>query len=208
MRFIAIALFCCALITACSEKQKTEEKSVKTPDFIVNTAIGGPFELVNQEGQTVTEKDFSGRPLLVYFGYAYCPDICPTSLQVMAAALEDLGQDKDRFQPVFISVDPERDTPQFLKTYVTSNGFPENLTGLTGTPEQIKSVAQAYKVYYQKEKTPESAAGYLMDHSSIIYLMDEQGRNIAIFTHGTSPDQITKTLRRFLKLHPQKPVSP
>jgi cytochrome oxidase Cu insertion factor (SCO1/SenC/PrrC family) len=110
--------------------------------------IGGPFTLVNQDGKTVTEKDFLGRYMLVFFGYTYCPDICPTELQVMTAALEQMGEDAKKIQPVFVSIDPERDTPEVVKSYVEN--FGSGLVGLTGAPEQVAQAAKAYRVYYAK----------------------------------------------------------
>ena len=158
-------------------------------------AIGGSFVLTDSSGKQVTDKDFLGKPMLVYFGYSYCPDVCPFTLQLMASALDKLGPDKDRIQPVFISVDPERDTPQTLAQYVRTPGFPDHLTGLTGTPEQIADVAHKYSVYYKKAGKGE---GYLVDHTSAIFLMDTRGKYAAVFTHRSKVDDIAKCLRRHL----------
>ena len=157
--------------------------------------IGGPFTLTDQDGKTVTEADFLGKPMLVYFGYSYCPDVCPFALQMMATALDSLGKDKAKITPVFVSVDPERDTPENLAQYVRSASFPDGLVGLTGTPEQIKAVAGAYAVYYKKVGEGDD---YIMDHTSAMFLMDKSGKYVAVFTHSSSVDDIAKCLRRHL----------
>ena len=153
-------------------------------------AIGGPFSLLDGDGRTVTDAQFRGRWLLVYFGYTHCPDACPTALQDMATALDDLGAKRQDVAPIFITVDPERDTPAVMKDYVAN--FGPGITGLSGPPDAVAQAARAYRVYYAKHPT---ADGYDMDHSSIIYLMDPQGRFVANFTHETPPDQIAARLR-------------
>jgi cytochrome oxidase Cu insertion factor (SCO1/SenC/PrrC family) len=154
------------------------------------TSIGGPFALLDGNGHTVTDQDFRGRWMLVYFGYTHCPDACPTALQDMATALDDLGAKRQDVAPIFITVDPERDTPAVMKDYVAN--FGPGITGLSGSPDAAAQAARAYRVYFAKHPT---ADGYDMDHSSIIYLMDPQGRFIANFTHETSPEQIAARLR-------------
>lgn len=162
--------------------------------------IGGPFTLVDHTGRTVTEADFAGRPMLIYFGFTYCPDVCPFSLQVLADALSRLPEDQRAvFQPLLISVDPERDTPQVLAQYVDSPAFPANLTGLTGSPEQIRAAAEAYRVYYARVEDPDSAAGYTMDHASLIYLMDGEGEFVDVFPHHATPEDIAARLQDFLE---------
>lgn len=167
--------------------------------------IGGPFTLMDHNGATVTDADFAGRPMLIYFGFTYCPDICPFSLQIMASALDQLTDaQRNEFQTVLITVDPERDTPEQLAQYVASQAFPEGLTGLTGTPEQIADVASAYRVVYRRaleEGAPEDS--YTMDHSSIIYLMDRSGEFHSVFAHGTSPDRMASALQDFLEENPR-----
>ena len=158
--------------------------------------VGGPFSLIDQTGRRVTDKDFRGRFMLVYFGFTFCPDVCPAGLQLMAAAIDALGPRADRITPVFITVDPERDTPEQLARYVTS--FHPRLVGLTGTTAEIQAVARAYRVYYQKVKDERSSAPYTMDHTSIIYLMDPQGRFVTHFTHATSLQAITAALGKNL----------
>lgn len=154
--------------------------------------VGGPFTLVDDTGKRVTDKDYRGRYMLVFFGFTSCPDICPAGLQLISAALDKLGPKADRVTPIFISVDPERDTPQKLATYVKD--FNPRLVGLTGTPEEIAAVAKAYKVFYQKVANQNSPADYGMDHTSIIYLMDPDGEFVTHFTPTTTVDAMTAKL--------------
>lgn len=160
--------------------------------------IGGPFTLVNQDGKTVTEKDFLGRYMLVFFGYTYCPDICPTELQVMTAALEQMGEDAKKIQPVFVSIDPERDTPEVVKSYVEN--FGSGLVGLTGTPEQVAQAAKAYRVYYAK--AAEAGEDYKMDHSTIIYLMGPDGKFVKHFTYTTDAARLAQELKTLVTTSP------
>lgn len=158
--------------------------------------IGGPFELVNQDGRTVSDRDFRGTPMLIYFGFTYCPDVCPFSLQTMAQALELAGPAAARIQPVLISLDPGRDTPEAMKSYVASAGFPKGLIGLTGTQEQVAAAARAYRVAWRRNDTPESAAQYLIDHSSIIYLVGSDGELRTFFKDASPPAEIAACLTR------------
>jgi protein SCO1/2 len=151
--------------------------------------IGGPFSLLDGNGRTVTDRDFRGRLMLVYFGYTHCPDACPTALQDMATALDDLGSRRQEVAALFITVDPERDTPSVMKDYVAS--FGAGITGLSGSTEAVMAAARAYRVYFAKQP---KADGYDMDHSSIIYVMDRQGRFLSNFMHET-PEQIAAKLR-------------
>jgi protein SCO1 len=171
--------------------------ALKQPDSCTGRAfseIGGPFELVNQDGQTVTQDTFAGRPMLIYFGFTYCPDVCPFSLQTMAQALDTAGPAASRIQPVLISLDPARDTPEAMKQYVASAGFPKGLIGLTGTAEQTAAAARAYKVSWRRNDTPASAAQYLIDHSSILYLVGSDGKLRTFFTDAQGPDSIAQCL--------------
>lgn len=154
--------------------------------------VGGPFTLTDQDGRKVTEKDFLGKYMLVFFGYTYCPDLCPTELQVMSAALDSLGAKADAIQPIFISFDPERDTPGVLKQYVSN--FHRRLVGLTGTPEEIAAAAKAYRVYYSKVPNSSAPDTYLMDHSTITYLMDPQGKFLKHFSYSTDAAAMAKAL--------------
>ncbi len=153
-------------------------------------AIGGPFELLNGDGRVVTDRDFRGKVTLVYFGYTHCPDACPTALQDMANALDQLGPKKSDVAILFITVDPERDTPAIMKDYVSN--FEAPITALSGTPAQVAKVAKEYRVYYAKHKTED---GYDMDHSSIIYVMDRDGRFEAALAGDESSDQIAAKLK-------------
>tara|TARA_R110001606_G_scaffold84779_4_gene192658 strand:- start:1645 stop:2298 length:654 start_codon:yes stop_codon:yes gene_type:complete len=166
--------------------------------------IGGPFTLVDQTGQVVTEADFRGRAMLIYFGYTYCPDVCPFSLQIMAAALEQLEpEQRARIQPILITIDPQRDTVDQLAQYVASPAFPPDLAGLTGTPEQIADVAGAYRVAFRRspgeDGQDDTGDDYLMDHSSIVYLMDFEGRFVDVFSHGSDPQTMAARLQEFLE---------
>ena len=161
---------------------------------LLASAIGGPFRLVDQDGKTVTDADLKGKWSLVYFGYTHCPDACPTALNAISIALDDLGPKRDAVRPVFITVDPERDTPEVLKSYVTS--FDAPILALTGTPEEIAQAAKGYRVYYAKH--PEPGGDYSMDHSSVIYVMDPEGRFTASFTHESSPEEIAERLKKLL----------
>ncbi len=159
-------------------------------------SIGGPFSLTDQDGRAVTEKDFAGKLMLIYFGFTACPDICPTGMQTIAIALDDLGEDAQKIAPILITVDPERDNPAVMKDYVAS--FHERMVGLTGTPEQIAAVAKAYRVYYQKVQLPGSSLDYSVDHSGFIYLMSRDGKYLAHFRHNSTPEEIAKRLRASL----------
>ena len=161
---------------------------------LLASAIGGPFQLVDQNGKTVTNADLKGKWSLVYFGYTHCPDACPTALNDISIALDELGPKRDAVRPVFITVDPERDTPEVLKSYVTA--FDAPILALTGTPEEIAQAAKDYRVYYAKH--PEAGGDYSMDHSSVIYVMDPEGRFTASFTHENTPEQIAERLKKLL----------
>ena len=140
-------------------------------------AIGGPFTLVDGQGKTVTDRDFRGRYLLVYFGYTFCPDVCPTTLNEVAAAFDKLGPRADKVQALFITVDPQRDTPAVVRDYAAA--FSPHIMGLTGSSEQIATAAREYRVYYAPQRTAGAGANYTVDHSSILYLMGPDGRFIA-----------------------------
>ena len=164
-------------------------------------SIGGPFTLVNQDGETVTQDDFKGKYMLTYFGYTFCPDVCPTELQVMGTALDMMPQDiADEITPVFFTVDPERDTVEAIAEYVPY--FHERMVGLTGTVEQTTAAAKAFRVYYAKtipEGEPEDTDSYLMDHSSFVYLMDRDGQFVRHFNYGTSPEDMAKGVTEAVK---------
>lgn len=155
--------------------------------------IGGPFALTDQSGRAVTDQTYAGRLMLVYFGYTYCPDVCPTDLQKISATLEMLGDDAARVAPVFITVDPERDTVDQMARHLTL--FDSRINGLTGTPEQIAAAAKAYRVYYQAVRDDASASDYLVDHSAFIYLMDREGRYLTHFSRGDTPETMVEAIR-------------
>lgn len=158
--------------------------------------IGGPFSLVDQRGERVTEADFSGRLKLVYFGYTYCPDVCPVGLATIAAAYDRLDPaEQAAVVPLFITVDPERDTVAAIADYVDL--FHPDLVGLTGSPEEIEAVTGVFRVYYRKAES-ESAADYLVDHSAFTYLMDGENRYLAHFGHDATADEIAEALRAHL----------
>ena len=161
---------------------------------LLASAIGGPFRLVDQNGKTVTDADLKGKWSLVYFGYTHCPDACPTALNDIAIALDELGPQRTAVRPVFVTVDPERDTPEVLKSYVTA--FDAPILALSGTPEKIAQAAKGYRVYYAKH--PEAGGDYSMDHSSVIYVMDPEGRFTASFTQENSPEEIAERLKKLL----------
>jgi len=159
-------------------------------------SIGGPFQLVDQDGRPFSSDQLKGKPTLIYFGFTYCPDVCPTSLLLMETAIEKLGPDAaKKVNVVFITIDPERDTPELLKGYVPN--FGAEIIGLTGTPQQIADVAKAYRVYYQKVPGKEGSP-YLMDHSSIVYLLDRNGRFVTHFTHDAKAETIANAVGRLL----------
>jgi protein SCO1/2 len=158
--------------------------------------IGGPFTLEDGAGKPVTDRDFRGRYMLVYFGYTFCPDVCPTTLEAVAEAMDKLGPDAAKVRPVFITVDPKRDTPAVVKKYVAA--FGSGITGLTGTPDEIASVAKAYRVYYAEHRTGPGPNDYSMDHSSVLYLMDPQGGFIAPVRADQSGDEIAANLKKLI----------
>ncbi len=158
--------------------------------------IGGPFALTDQNGKTVTDKDFRGRYMLVFFGYTNCSDICPAELQVMAAAMDRLGAKAKHVVPIFISVDPHRDTPAVLKAYLSH--FGSEFVGLTGTDAQIAAVTKEYKVVYSIDKAEGDKGSYNVDHSSVIYLMGPDGKYVDHMTFGITAPEMAKILQRYL----------
>lgn len=160
-------------------------------------AIGGPFTLVDGDGRTVTDQSFRGKWMLIYFGYTFCPDVCPTSLSVAAAALDKLEPAvADKVAPILITVDPARDTPAVMKDYASA--FHPHLVGLTGSVEQIEAAKKAFKVYAARAKGGD-ADSYTVDHSSILYLMGPDGSFVAHFPHGTTADDLAAALAKTVK---------
>jgi protein SCO1/2 len=156
-------------------------------------SVGGPFQLVNQDGRAVDETMLDGKWSLVFFGFTYCPDFCPTTLTALEATKQQLGDRAKDVQIVFVSVDPERDTPQALKDYLSTDGFPSGVIGLTGTPEQVKAAADAYRAYYQKVGEGE---GYTMNHSLTVYLMGPDGKFRTALAHDLGPERAAQVIER------------
>ena len=158
------------------------------------SAIGGPFSLVDQDGRPVTDKDLRGRPFLVFFGFTHCPDVCPTALFEISEVLGKLGPDAQRVSALFVTIDPERDTPVQMKDYLSS--FNPRLVGLTGDPAAIAAVAKEYRVYVKK--VPLDHGDYTMDHTALVYLMDKDGRFVSPFNLKRSTEDAAADLRRYL----------
>jgi protein SCO1/2 len=158
--------------------------------------VGGPFTLTDHTGKRVSDQHFRGRFMLVFFGFTFCPDVCPTALQVASEALSMLGPKAERIAPIFISIDPERDTPSQLASYVGS--FHPRLVGLTGSQAEIDAVVKAYRVYVRRVDDPKSSAGYTFDHTSLIYVMGPDGAYRAHFTHATNAEAMAKRLAGLL----------
>ena len=159
--------------------------------------FGGPFALIDHDGRAVTDKDFSGRHMLVYFGYTFCPDVCPTDLTNIAAALDAVGPLADKVQPIFVTVDPARDTMKVMRDY--ARAIHPSLLGLTGAEGQVAAVSRAYRVHrrvFRVEGT--SKDDYLVDHSSLAYLMGPDGKFVTMFPHGTLPERMAEVLRKYL----------
>lgn len=157
-------------------------------------AIGGPFRLIDQDGRTVTDQDFKGKSFLVFFGFTHCPDVCPTTLFEISEIMRDLGPDADRTAALFITVDPERDTPADMKDYMAS--FDPHVRSLSGDAAELAAVAKAYRVYYKK--VPLEGGDYTMDHTAIVYLMDKDGRFVAPFNMKRTAEAAAADLRKRL----------
>jgi len=194
-----VAIGAVSLATVANRMLRAKDAAETTP--AAPPAIGGPFSLIDQTGKRVTDADFRGRYLLIYFGYTYCPDVCPTELFVMSQALDILGAAGERMQPLLITIDPARDTAEVLADYVSN--FHPRLIGLTGSADEIRAVAKEYRVYYEKvysqlaqgEDTEGAGASdpdsdYLMSHSASTFLMGPDGRFIRVFTYGTSAEDM------------------
>ncbi|HEY0114145.1 MAG TPA: SCO family protein [Allosphingosinicella sp.] len=189
---LILALTLSPLLTAC---QRAQPESA-----IANSSVGGPFSLIDQDGRRVTDQDYNGRFRLIYFGFANCPDVCPVDLQVAGAGLQRFeAQDPDRaarVQPIFITVDPERDTPALLKRYVAN--FHPRLIGLTGSPAEIEAVKREYAVYGEKA-APGAGGAYNVDHSRILLLFGPQGEPLTIVPHDQGPEAVAAELDRWVR---------
>src|ERR1700730_12557407 len=178
-------------------QDRSERSAAELMDAVMwgKEPIGGPFDLVDHAGNRRTDADFRGKFLLVYFGFTYCPDVCPTDLLAIGLTLDRLGAGAEAVQPLFITVDPERDTPEHLAKYVPF--FHPRLIGLTGNADQIRKVASAYRAYFAKVAIS-SSAEYTVDHSSFIYLMDRNGQYLGFFPPGTSAERMAEVIRLHL----------
>jgi protein SCO1/2 len=156
--------------------------------------IGGPFKLIDHNGNPVSDTDFKGKPFLIFFGFTHCPDVCPTTLFEVSEVMRKLGSDADKTGALFITVDPQRDTPAVMKDYLSS--FDPHLRGVSGDAETLAAVAKAYRVYYKK--VPTTGDDYTMDHTAIVYLMDKNGRFVAPFNLRRTPEEAAADLRKYL----------
>jgi cytochrome oxidase Cu insertion factor (SCO1/SenC/PrrC family) len=190
----AMVLLANAGVATTSLAQTAERSAAELMDAVMwnREPIGGPFALVDHTGRQRTDADFRGKLLLVYFGFTSCPDVCPTDLQAIALALERLGDVGQAVQPLFITVDPQRDTPEHLAEYVPL--FHPRLIGLSGDEASISEAARAYRVYCAKVPTSDGS-DYTVDHSGFIYLMDRAGKYVGFFPPGTPPDRIAEVIR-------------
>lgn len=193
-RRLSPALFLAATIAGCSPQ------AANSPPPLANAAIGGPFTLTDQNGRQVSDRDFAGKFRIVYFGYTFCPDVCPVDVQNIAQGLRVLEKRDAKLAaqvvPIFITVDPARDTPATLKQFV--GAFSPRMVGLTGSPEAIAKVAKAYAVYYQAH--PKDASGsYTVDHSRVAYLMGRQGEPLALLRQDGTPDEIADDIQQWAR---------
>jgi protein SCO1 len=162
------------------------------------TQIGGPFTLVDDTGAMVTEKNIAGKPYVMYFGYTFCPDVCPTTLLDLSRWIKKLGPDADRLNYVFVTVDPERDTVQSMHAYLSS--FDKHIRGYTGTPAEIAQIAKEYRVYYKK--VPTEDGGYTMDHTAVLYLMGPDGKLVTVIPYQEDDASATAKLKNLAALTP------
>ncbi len=196
---LMIALFLLGGVSAMSlyASQQAEKNAGQADVRRTRAIIGGAFTMIDHTGKTVTEKDYLGSYVLVYFGFTYCPDICPTELQVMTEALNMLSKKQSsQVKILLVSIDPERDTPKQLASYVSN--FHANTIGLTGSAEQVKKMAKVYRAYYNKVPDKNNPDGYTMDHSSIIYLMGPDGKYLAHFPYGTRAKVMSEKIASFM----------
>ena len=177
-------------------QSQSPRQTVRTIATATGVQIGGPFVLTNHNGQEVTEAAFSGSYMLIYFGYSFCPDVCPTELQNMAVAMDEMGKNAEKVTPIFITVDPARDTVAFIKDYVEA--FHPKMVGLTGPQENIDKAARSYRVFYAKVDD-ESSTEYLMDHTSYVYLMGPDGKFVTMFGANTPPEEMAAAVAQDIK---------
>jgi protein SCO1/2 len=197
--FLVAALACALLLVpgSAAQAQSSKRSAAELMDAVMwnREPIGGPFQLTDQSGKLRTEHDFRGRLMLVYFGFTYCPDICPTDLQAIGLAMDKLGPGAEAVQPLFITLDPERDTAEHLAEYVPL--FHPRLIGMTGSAASIQQAADAYKVYYKRVDF-DGGTNHTVDHSAVVYLMDRDGKYLGFFPPGTSADRMAEMIRPHL----------
>ncbi|MDH3240008.1 MAG: SCO family protein [Alphaproteobacteria bacterium] len=195
---VACVIVAWALVAVVKDRRPTRASPGGAVLITAAADIGGPFNLIDHTGKPVTDTDFRGRSMLIYFGYTFCPDVCPTELQTVARAMELLGDKGKNVVPVFITVDPARDTVAVMRDYVAA--FHPRMVGLTGSAEQVKAVAKEYKVYSRKAPgTSEGTKDYLVDHTSLLYLVSADGKVKALFKGGTQPEALAKELERLTR---------
>jgi len=193
-----LSLGCVLLLLGLVAYSLMQPSMQRAPAPAADVQIGGPFQLVDQDGRRVDQGLLKGKWTAVFFGFTYCPDVCPTTLQTLGAATGLLGASAKDLQIVFVSVDPGRDSPKALKAYLASPGFPKGVMGLTGTPQQIADIAKAYRVYFAKEGEGET---YLVNHTSLIYLMNPEGKFARVLAYGLTPDETANQIRLAMAEH-------
>jgi protein SCO1/2 len=193
---VAIVIMVFAFGAWLNLRQITPAENPPVGGMVVNTSIGGPFKLTDHTGAGFSQKDLSGEYALIYFGYTFCPDVCPTELGRIAEALDQLEDDGERVRPVMITIDPERDTVEILAEYVPL--FHERLVGLTGTEQEIRDVATKYRVFYRRFEDP-NYTYYMMDHTSFVYLIAPNGKIVTMFRYGTPPENIAGAIRQHMR---------
>ena len=192
----AVACALLLLLGGAAPAQTSKRSAAELMDAVMwnREPIGGPFQLTDQAGQTVTEKNLQGKPTLIFFGFTHCPDVCPTELFQISEILRAMGKDADRINAYFVSVDPERDTKAAMKDYLAS--FDPHLKGLTGDPDAMAKVISEFRVY--AKKVPLKDGDYTMDHTALIYLMDRDGRFVSPFNLKRKPEEAAADLKRYL----------
>ncbi len=190
------------LLTACGNPGgEAKVQSAGSADICKSrdgVKLGGPISLVDHTGKAVTQEDYKGQPSLVFFGFTLCNTVCPPNLARINLAVEMLPDTVVKPRTIFVSVDPGYDTPETMATYLTNNGFPKDMVGLTGTPEQVDAAAKQFKVFYSKVEDDSSAAGYQYNHGTFTYLMDENWEPVIFFMHNDSPEEMASCLAKKL----------
>lgn len=201
----AVAVAAAALLVGCAPQPPGTERRAGASRLMGelmagNHRVGGPFALIDPEGRRVALADFRGKLLLLYFGFAACPDVCPTDLAIIGQALRELGAAGDQVQPIFVTLDPQRDSPAVLREYATA--FHPRFVALTGSEDDIRRVATQYKVFFEKVQLA-GAAGYSIDHTAYTFLLDRQGEFIVLFPPGTPVDRVVEMVREHLSQSPR-----